>query len=348
MSPGVGSRGDVRWSDNVRHLALRLWLRMSRVRSPSLIRISRPVRSQSTIHNSPRSAPGNLNTALHLTRRSSLFASTNGPCAASASVSVALLRELARGAILCAARGSLTIRSKRKVLLGGNFTGRLVRPSHQSRTIALAPVSPHLEGAPSPHHPDATDISVPRRSTSDAARSSKPRAPSAGHTPYAILPHDVMFADFGRIQPAPPATRRLLSRAPLSGRRARRRDTLSPHRQGCARHGHPQLPRYAVGIARHVYADWIAASRMVHYAPGNIAASRSDLTADCLQECLVYLHPDERELLEAYYLDPHRDRTRLLADTGMSSNALRLRIFHLKERVRGCMTRCLHRETAPR
>jgi hypothetical protein len=58
----------------------------------------------------------------------------------------------------------------------------------------------------------------------------------------------------------------------------------------------------------------------------------------CLTNCLNGMRPGARELLEAYYLDP---RAGLAAREGVTPNALRLRVFKEKQRLRACMCRCL-------
>jgi hypothetical protein len=47
-----------------------------------------------------------------------------------------------------------------------------------------------------------------------------------------------------------------------------------------------------------------------------------------------------RRLLEAYYLD---SRNGLAAREGLTPNALRLRVFKEKQKLRACVARCLQR-----
>jgi DNA-directed RNA polymerase specialized sigma24 family protein len=101
------------------------------------------------------------------------------------------------------------------------------------------------------------------------------------------------------------------------------------------------LSRYAGGIARHVYANWVAMEAAVDGAIEPIMPREMSPPVECLTRCLARLDPQDRELLEAYYLDPPHDRVRLLTESGISANALRLRVFHVKERLRSCMTCCL-------
>jgi hypothetical protein len=54
------------------------------------------------------------------------------------------------------------------------------------------------------------------------------------------------------------------------------------------------------------------------------------------------LTPSEQELLEAYYFDV---RTELAVREGITPNALRLRVFKAKQKLRsciGCCLRCQH------
>jgi DNA-directed RNA polymerase specialized sigma24 family protein len=57
----------------------------------------------------------------------------------------------------------------------------------------------------------------------------------------------------------------------------------------------------------------------------------------CLAHCLHRLSRDRRQLLEAYYLN---QREELPARLGITPNAVRLRVFKEKRRLRDCMVRC--------
>ena len=58
----------------------------------------------------------------------------------------------------------------------------------------------------------------------------------------------------------------------------------------------------------------------------------------CLDECLRSLPAHTRELLEAYYLD---NRAALAATLGITPNALRLRVFKEKQKLRAALARYL-------
>ena len=60
--------------------------------------------------------------------------------------------------------------------------------------------------------------------------------------------------------------------------------------------------------------------------------------ADCVLRCIEEMTPAERELMEAYYLD--RDRDVLAARLKVTPNALRIRVFRAKVRLRECLRDC--------
>jgi DNA-directed RNA polymerase specialized sigma24 family protein len=58
----------------------------------------------------------------------------------------------------------------------------------------------------------------------------------------------------------------------------------------------------------------------------------------CLEHCLQTLSREGRELLEAYYL---KRRVDLPARLGITPNAVRLRVFKEKQKLRDCVARCM-------
>jgi DNA-directed RNA polymerase specialized sigma24 family protein len=97
------------------------------------------------------------------------------------------------------------------------------------------------------------------------------------------------------------------------------------------------------GVAKNVYLESLrersAAGLDGVDPPAARPASRSQA---CLEECLGRLPADSRELLEAYYLDD--DREGLARRLGITLNALRLRVFKEKKKLRPCVERCLEAE----
>lgn len=104
--------------------------------------------------------------------------------------------------------------------------------------------------------------------------------------------------------------------------------------------------RYFYGVARNVCLEWRKQQRralQVPDAPAMPERSTPD-QVPCLLRCLDALPPGERELLIAYYLGP---RTRLAPHLGLTPNALRLRVFKGKQKVRACVVHCVQQQRAP-
>jgi len=101
--------------------------------------------------------------------------------------------------------------------------------------------------------------------------------------------------------------------------------------------------RYFYGVARNVFLEYRkqqSVQHAPHETPARAAATWSP-GLECLDCCLQGLAPDDRELLEAYYLEPRRD---LAARVGLTPNALRLRVFKQKQKLRVCLAHCLQGE----
>jgi DNA-directed RNA polymerase specialized sigma24 family protein len=103
--------------------------------------------------------------------------------------------------------------------------------------------------------------------------------------------------------------------------------------------------RYFYGVARNILLEWRKLSgrrqplRRCEVSAIDGLASSPRLF--CLRCCLTSLEPGEQELLEAYYLDP---RAELAAHQGITPNALRIRVFKTKQKLRDCIAHCLRCE----
>jgi DNA-directed RNA polymerase specialized sigma24 family protein len=104
------------------------------------------------------------------------------------------------------------------------------------------------------------------------------------------------------------------------------------------------LDGFVLGVAHHVYADWTreqgrpVATSVVLIAPAGTAAR-------CLRRCMQEMQPEERELLEAYFIDK-ADRRALAGRLGLSLNALRQKVCKVKKRLRSCLDNCARRSDA--
>lgn len=104
---------------------------------------------------------------------------------------------------------------------------------------------------------------------------------------------------------------------------------------------------YFYGVAKHVWQE----SQRMRPTVALMSEPHIDLAPDppsqleCLRHCLAGLSADSRELFERYYLD---GREGLAESMGITPNALRLRIFKEKQKLRGCVRRCLDSNEARR
>lgn len=102
--------------------------------------------------------------------------------------------------------------------------------------------------------------------------------------------------------------------------------------------------RYFQGVARNICLElgkqkahevqlrWHVAAVPEHDCPRTV----------CLNRCLSVLSTGARELLEGYYLDDRLDdRLELAAQLGITPNAVRLRVFKEKQKLKSCITRCV-------
>jgi DNA-directed RNA polymerase specialized sigma24 family protein len=95
---------------------------------------------------------------------------------------------------------------------------------------------------------------------------------------------------------------------------------------------------YFRGVARNVWLEWRKqdARKQPMIIPS--AAEHPPHIEACLERCLNTLPAEGRQLLEGYYLS---GRSELIARLGITPNAVRLRVFKEKQRLRICMARCL-------
>ena len=96
---------------------------------------------------------------------------------------------------------------------------------------------------------------------------------------------------------------------------------------------------YFYGVAKNVYLEWLHEPQTVDVSTVNpVTAPRASRLQGCLEECIGRLPSESRELLEAYYLG---DRAGLAESLDITENALRLRVFKEKKKLRLCVEGCL-------
>jgi DNA-directed RNA polymerase specialized sigma24 family protein len=100
--------------------------------------------------------------------------------------------------------------------------------------------------------------------------------------------------------------------------------------------------RYFYGVAKHVFLEWQKHQVVTQDADERVARTDGapSMRLSCLNRCLRTLPPQDRELLEAYFREP---RVELAARLRVTPNALRLRVFKGKHKLRACIARCVDR-----
>jgi len=118
--------------------------------------------------------------------------------------------------------------------------------------------------------------------------------------------------------------------------------------------------RYCYGVARNVQREHLreppsisiddrrAAAKSVSY-PIEASFSDSDRQIECLERCMEQLVSSERILIFSYFeyekkakIDHRKELARRL---GIALNALRIRVFRIRERLRKCVEDCLKQRT---
>jgi DNA-directed RNA polymerase specialized sigma24 family protein len=102
----------------------------------------------------------------------------------------------------------------------------------------------------------------------------------------------------------------------------------------------PDPCRYFYGVAKHVCLEGRKQQLLIQQAreSTSVVDFAPSPRLSCLNSCLSALSPRARDLLETYYLD---SRAGLAAREGVTPNALRLRIFKEKRKLRTCIARCV-------
>ncbi len=103
--------------------------------------------------------------------------------------------------------------------------------------------------------------------------------------------------------------------------------------------GDPAL--YFYGVAKNVIRDWLKRNPPPNIPPPPPGSSEIERLCSCLEQCLMDLPSDERQLARRYYEGEKQERIRnrklLALEWGISQNALRIKICHINSRLRQLM-----------
>lgn len=117
------------------------------------------------------------------------------------------------------------------------------------------------------------------------------------------------------------------------------------------------LMRYSYGVARNILYEYLRkknaekkyVSEQEHRSPPGAAdpsnVDRQERRLKCLEECTARLSAQESELLTDYLSGKGRSkqehRRRMAEQLNISREALTLRVFHLKRKLKKCIVKCL-------
>lgn len=117
------------------------------------------------------------------------------------------------------------------------------------------------------------------------------------------------------------------------------------------------LMGYVYGVAKIVYLEYLAEQRneqvMQEHLTYTVEPAETDSEPDnlyvCFDSCMEELPKEDQEFIKQYYEEARRkkiDNRKLMAERlGISQNALVLRAFHIRKRLKRCIDKCLKNHT---
>lgn len=118
------------------------------------------------------------------------------------------------------------------------------------------------------------------------------------------------------------------------------------------------IARFTFGVAKHIFQEYLrrqkATQKFAEEQKYHLTANSGDdeevsaareRRLECLEECMARLKEQERTLLHEYFRfkgQPKLEHRKQLAERlNISRQALTLRVFHLKRKLKKCITDCL-------
>lgn len=102
---------------------------------------------------------------------------------------------------------------------------------------------------------------------------------------------------------------------------------------------------YFLGVANNVHHEYLKRPASPEPPPPNDDVEEKERTHRCLENCIENLQEDSKHLIRRYYAEDKQakiDLRKQLADElGVSINNLRLRALRIREKLQGCIERCL-------
>ena len=111
------------------------------------------------------------------------------------------------------------------------------------------------------------------------------------------------------------------------------------------------LRGYIVGVARFLLKEIIKQQEkhrtsLRHFSTATLTRSPvEDTRLECIQCCLQYLSPENRQLIMGYYPENEHDRikerSRLAQQLGVSRHTLRMKVQRLRTKLEECISNCM-------
>lgn len=120
--------------------------------------------------------------------------------------------------------------------------------------------------------------------------------------------------------------------------------------------------KYCYIVARYVFLEHTRTRRETELPLDDVLSDKRELAArednddrednekvfGCLEQCIEQLKPEDREMVIRYYYGKERvkiENRRTLAESlGISLNALRIRACRIRDRLEGCVEKCLTKD----
>lgn len=101
---------------------------------------------------------------------------------------------------------------------------------------------------------------------------------------------------------------------------------------------------YFIGVARKVHKEYLRLKRRMNRSPPPPPAGWTEQDYKCLERCMGQLASAACQMFEEYYCGQESDRASLAARSGMSLNALRIRVHRIRTTLKACVKDCIERE----
>jgi DNA-directed RNA polymerase specialized sigma24 family protein len=104
--------------------------------------------------------------------------------------------------------------------------------------------------------------------------------------------------------------------------------------------------RYFFGVAKMILLEHLR-KKLPQSPPPAVDPTRIELEYNCLERCIERLSKEDRDLLLRYYGGEGRKETEhrraLAAELGIAPNALRIRVYRIRQTLKECVEKCVER-----